>query len=292
MNPSSSIQHATEIGCGHIVVTRPRAQLQGLVDLLVRQVLAAGHKHKVLGLPLLEIEPLGDASLAQQLYEDLGRSDLTIFVSPNAVISAKSLLNAHQLDWPKVAHLAVVGGGTEQSIKASGLVSDSLMKPAANSAWDSEGLWAVLNTPDISWGGKKVTFVKGLGGRPWLMDQLTQQGAEVHGFEVYQRTPLSVTDAAWIKVAHLYQNEINRQFSDVEKPIWLLTSSEAVLQIPNSFEQLGIPVDALKQSKAICSHQRILEAAVKVGFGDVKLCDAGDLNLVDATLSWLENPKA
>lgn len=285
MKSSLSTDQAVTESRRFVIVTRPRAQLEGLINRLTQRVTEERLDCKILGLPLLEIEPLGDRSLAQNLSEGISSSDLVIFVSPNAVISAKALLDAHQYAWPQGCSVAVVGGGTEQSIKEQGLIPKELIKPAITSSWDSEGLWKVLNTPEKSWAGKRIVFVKGQGGRHWLMEQFTQRGAEVVTFEVYKRTPLLVTDSAWATVATCCQ-------SDQGQSIWVLTSSEAVLQIPNSLKKLGIPVDYLKQSKAICSHERIKQVALEVGFGDVKLCEAGDLNLVEATMILLKSPSA
>ena len=272
-------------GRSFVIVTRPRAQLKGLMDRLAQRIAEEKIDCELLGLPLLEIEPLGDSSLAKDLNEALSSADLIVFVSPNAVISAKDLLSANQYAWPQGCVVGVVGGGTEQSLKDSGLMPKELIKPAASSSWDSEGLWAALNASGKKWAGKRVTFVKGQGGRSWLMDQLTQQGAEVKAFEVYKRTALDTSDSAWAAVANIYKTTQNL-------PIWLLTSSEAVYQIPNSLEKLGLPIDSLKRSKSISSHQRIMQAAQEVRFGDVKLCEAGDLNLVDATIALLRSPNA
>lgn len=285
MNNSLSTGQSESQGRNCVIVTRPRAQLKGLMDRLAQRIVEEKLDCELLGLPLLEIEALGDSSLAKDLNEALSSADLIVFVSPNAVISAKDLLSANQYVWPQGCVVGVVGGGTEQSIKDSGLMPKELIKPAASSSWDSEGLWAALNTPGKKWAGKRVTFVKGRGGRPWLMDQLTQQGAQVQAFEVYRRTPLAISDSAWAAIANVYQATQNQ-------PIWLLTSSEAVYQIPNALEKLGLPIDSLKRSQSISSHHRIMQAAQEVGFGDVKLCEAGDLNLADATIALLRSTNA
>lgn len=255
------------------------------MDRLAQRIVEEKLDCELLGLPLLEIGALGDSSLAKDLNEALSSADLIVFVSPNAVISAKDLLSANQYAWPQGCVVGVVGGGTEQSIKDSGLMPKELIKPAASSSWDSEGLWAALNTSGKKWEGKRVAFVKGQGGRPWLMDQLTQQGAKVQAFEVYRRTALDTSDSAWAAVVNIYKTTQNL-------PIWLLTSSEAVYQIPNALERLGLPIDSLKRSQSISSHQRIMQAAQEVGFGDVKLCEAGDLNLADATIALLRSTNA
>lgn len=282
MKTLSSTEH---LGCSHLIVTRPRAQLAGLIERLAKRFAAEKLDCDILGLPLLEIEPLGDHVLAKELMDSLSSSDLIVFISPNAVISAKELLTANRFEWPAESRVAVVGGGTEQSLKDLGLKPKELIKPADTSSWDSEGLWEALAATNITWSGKRVTVVKGQGGRHWLMDQFTQHGAEVIAFEVYRRTPLSIADPAWGSVVELYQ-------SRSQQAAWLLTSSEAVYQIPGSLEKLGVSIDCLKNSKAICSHSRIKQAAQEIGFGDVKLCEAGDLNLAEAAITLIKGPKA
>lgn len=271
-----------------VVVTRPRRQLDELLIQLSESLVSKKLNAHVLGLPLLEIEPITDASLAKELVEKLQQSDLVIFVSPNAVYCAKDLLDAYGFTWPVDCRVAVVGGGTEQALKTSGISMRELIKPTQGTSWDSEGLWAALGQLKQSWQDSKVVFVKGVGGRNWLMDRFAQSGAKNEFIEVYKRSPLLTTDPAWQAVGQMYELQNRRASNSIQnqkqhKSIWLLTSSEAVLQIPDSLQKLGIPLDYLKNSHAICTHERIKQTALDIGFGDVKLCEAGDLNLVNAT---------
>lgn len=272
-----------------VVVTRPRKQLEDLLFQLTHGLEQASLKNPLLGLPLLEIEPISDANLSKDLLIGLEGADLIVFVSPNAVICAKDLLGKYGYAWPSNARVAVVGGGTEQAIRESGLLPKELIKPAQSSTWDSEGLWESLRLSKQSWSGAKVVFVKGLGGRHWLMDKFTQSGAIVEPIEVYKRVPLLTTDLAWSNFAKAYEYQKKQNLNqNYPQSIWLLTSSEAVLQIPNSLEKLGVSVDYLNKSQAICSHERIKQAALDIGFGAVKLCEPGDLNLVNATIELLD----
>lgn len=274
-----------------IVVTRPRKQLAGLIEQLAQGLNQKKLINSVVGLPLLEIEPIGDAVLAQYLFDSLQSADLIVFVSPNAVFEAKRLLQAFGHNWPTNCRVAVVGGGTEKAIKESGLLPSEIIKPANDSSWDSEGLWAALNSQERSWVGSKVVFIKGVGGRHWLSEKLEQAGATTIGIEVYKRVPLTLADPAWSEVEKAYKVANHHDQNAIPKALWLLTSSEAVQQIQSAFEKLGIPTEYLQQSNAICTHLRIRQAALEVGFGDVKLCDAGDLNLVNETIAILSNLK-
>ena len=268
----------------YVVVTRPRHQLAGLVASLDEAVAHAEIKPPIiLGLPLLEIESLQSLLLAQNLQQALLQSDLVIFVSPNAILTSEKLLIEHGYQWSVDLSIGVVGGGSQQALKNSQIKARQIYVPENPENWDSEGLWQVLQKQG-DWAHKRVTFIKGEGGRHWLIDTLKDAGATVGVFEVYRRTPLSTNDPTWQQVkAHALQSPP----SHLVRWLWLLTSSEAVLQIPQALSQLEIPLSFLGAASALCSHARIEEAAISLGFGNVILCQPGDEQLVKASMVFL-----
>ena len=282
LNPKMNQQTSIPVH-QYCVVTRPRHQLVGLMNSLD---MALAHSEMqppiILGLPLLEITPLQNLSLAQNLHEALVQSDLVIFVSPNAILTSEQLLFDHGYQWPIGLSVGVIGGGSQQALKNSRIKPSQIYCPESQASWDSEGLWQALQK-NGDWARSRVVFIKGEGGRHWLIDTFNKTGAIVDIFEVYRRTPLSINDPTWQQIkVHALQNPP----SDQVRWLWILTSSEAVLHIPQALSQLGIPLTFLSRACALCSHARIQEAAISLGFGNVILCQPGDDQLVKSSMAY------
>lgn len=259
----------------HIVLTRPAGQSMRLAEMLHQRL----PKLQQIQLPLLSIVPNEDPKDAQRLINLLPQIDLAIFVSPNAVECTMRMLKS---EWPKNVAIGVVGGGSILALKNHGMTSEAgyqIHAPAHAAEWDSEGLWKVLTQADSlnSWRNKKVLFLKGLGGRAWLSEQILMQGADIYSIETYRRIPLESDSPLWSNLAQ----------APASKSLCILTSSEATQHFAGTLEanpSWGMLWKA--EATFLCAHPRIAEVARQLGFKKVDGCLAGDDNLLIQIEHW------
>lgn len=270
-----------------IVITRPSGQAQQLSEALISSLLNSDINKedlpKIISLPLLTIVPRNDEALEQRITCALKNTDLTIFISPNAIECVMRLLHKSWQDYSeKPIPIGVMGGSSQQALRHHGIGMEGfptpVLIPQHNDQWDSEGLWAELQKLNWDWSKRKVIIFKGEGGRDWLADTLKAVGASVESVAVYSRVPLDIDSPVW-EIIHKI---------DFSQSLWLLTSSEAVRYlgtvIKDQFPQ------TLNRASAICPHHNIADAAGKIGFGEVFTCEPGDTALINATKVWLDSP--
>ena len=277
-----------------IIVTRPADQARQLIKLLSASLkndalVKFGKQDlpQILSLPLLTIVPKGDEprdaqtdSLTDYIATALKDADLAIFVSPNAIECTMRLLGRSWQEFSKKnIPIGVMGGSSKFALQHHGIglekIPTTILLPETNEHWDSEGLWKELQSLDWNWSERKVVIFKGDGGRDWLADTLVASGATVKAISVYARAPLDIDSSAWDAIHKI----------DFAQSLWLLTSSEAVRYlgevINDQFTQ------TLLSASAICPHQNIGEAAKRIGFGKVFMCEPGDDALIKASQVWL-----
>jgi uroporphyrinogen-III synthase len=129
-------------------------------------------------LPALEIRPSGEQRLLSARLGDLGRFDLIVFVSANAV-----RFGAHLLAQRRDLKLAAVGAATMRALNQAGY--RVAITPQDGS--DSEALLAHPQLQNVA--GRQVLLVKGVGGRELLAAELAARGASVVPADVYERRP-------------------------------------------------------------------------------------------------------
>ena len=157
-----------------ILVTRPRAQAEGLARLIEG---AGGQAHL---LPAIEIEDVPPPAALGRLQE----FDLAIFVSPTAV--AKALPHVRQL--PRAA---AVGAGTRRELEKRGVTG--VIAPTTGA--DSEALLALPELGLVK--GKRIAILRGDGGRALLGETLTARGARVEHVTCYRRLRPQAPARAW-----------------------------------------------------------------------------------------------
>lgn len=229
-----------------LIVTRPRPQCAAwLARLAALGVDAAA-------LPLIEILPARDTAQVDAAWAALGRVDLAVFVSPNAV--EHFFAHAGGAAWPAPTLAACVGPGSAQALAEQGVPAALIVQPAADAAsLDSEHLWEQLS-PRRDWAGARVLLLRGDGGREWLAERLAEAGAHVEAVTVYHRAPPQFSDAE--------QGLLGAAQADPMRFVWLFSSAEAVANLH------GL---RLEGQRAIATHQRIAEAARAAGFHPVVL---------------------
>jgi uroporphyrinogen-III synthase len=240
----------------HILVTRPPHQAGELAE----KIRAAGGKPYLF--PVLEIQDISDPRPLLELIERLDEFYLAIFVSPNAVNKAMSVICAKRALPPELK-IATVGQGTAKTLQRFGV--SGVIVPAAR--FDSEALLDMAELNPIKVAGKRVIIFRGDSGRELLGETLTKRGAFVEYAECYRRirpkAEVAPLLAAWTR------GEMNAV---------TVTSSEG---LRNLWEMVG---DAgrtwLESTPLFVSHERIAGTAQELGFKRVIATAAGDDGLV------------
>jgi len=240
---------------------------------------------EVLGLPLLEIVPDINESLAKELYQGLLEAQWLSFVSPNAFLAADQLLKTFHFDWPTHLKLALIGGGTEKTIMESRFKPAFIVKPANEEQWDSEGLWSQLFAQEESWEGIRVLIVRGDTGRDWLASRLESEKADVRLISIYKRKNLDLNDEYWQNFLKMWGNlPLSGTVNESKPLIWVMSSSLACQYLSQTLMTLGLKEVILSQSAALTTHEKIAQTAKDIGFSRV-------LNILPGQESILQNIK-
>lgn len=234
-----------------VLVTRPAAQAAEWVGRLRAAGLDAD------ALPLIGIDAPADAAPVDAAWAGLAGQRLVVFVSPNAV-ERFFARRPPGVDWPAATLAGSPGPGTTRALAALGVPAAQTVAPRADAAqFDSESLWAELSARD--WHRRRVTIVRGDGGREWLADTLRAAGAEVSLLSAYRRAP-PVFDAA-------QRRRLADALAAPEAHLWFFSSSEAIDHLARA-----APGAAWRAARAIGTHPRIVERAQRLGVGEVRAC--------------------
>ncbi len=151
-----------------VLVTRPEHQADALASAIEDE------GGEAIRFPVIEIEPY-DAVDVNRSLEALPASDITIFISTNAVIFGLPYANGDD------TAIAVIGPGTRSAVESAGRQVDII--PAQG--FDSEHLLTEAELQDVA--GKNIRIIRGDSGRELLADTLRERGATVHYLPVYRR---------------------------------------------------------------------------------------------------------
>lgn len=172
-----------------VVVTRPRAQAQELVEAIA----AAGGR--ALLFPLLDIQPAADPAALRAALSRLEDYRFAVFISPNAVEYAWPAIG--ERGWPASLSAVAVGQGTVRALARHGVAPCI----APTERFDSE---ALLDLPELAAervAGQGVLILRGDGGRELLADTLRERGARVDCVTCYRRAgppeDIALLLAAW-----------------------------------------------------------------------------------------------
>lgn len=234
-----------------LIVTRPQAQAQALVDELRAAAVDA------VALPLIDIVPAADARPLHQAWRDLPGYALLMFVSANAVQHFMRL-RPPGAAWPPQLLAGSTGPGTSAALRDAGAPADRLVEPGGE-VFDSEALWQQLRGRD--WQGRRVLVVRGEGGRDWLAEQLRERGATVDFVAAYARRPPRLDAGA--------RALLDAALAQPHRHLWCFSSSEAVANLAR-----WAPQADWRQAAAAAPHPRIAAALQQLGFGSVRLAPA------------------
>jgi uroporphyrinogen-III synthase len=255
------------MSAGYVVVTRPLAQARPFAD----RVAALGRN--VVVFPLLDIQPLDDATPLRDALAGLRNYAMVAFVSPNAIDAVFSILS----DWPREVAIAVMGNGSRQVLARYGVTEPNavIYSPSDPKRTDSETLVQALDLSSVR--GARVLIIRGENGREFLADALRAAGAEVTQVPAYRRQAPEMNDECRTRLTALLDS-VND---------WVITSSEALHHLVSMAHEVcgESAVVKLQQQHIVCPHARIRETAGKLGFVHIVLTGSGDEQLLAALQS-------
>lgn len=250
-----------------VIVTRPADEAASWVDALRQR------GWPVLALPLIGIgAPRDPEALAalQRARAQWRTFDALMFVSAAAVqhffadSAALAGTGGHTRFWAP-------GPGTARALgtalTAHGIDAARIDAPPATSPqFDSEHLWPVVASQMGA--GKRLLVVRGASldadgqaqggiagsGREWLMARCRERGAGVEACVAYARSV-----PAWSEAQRAQALAATGADS-----LWLFSSSEALSHLRSL-----LPGTDWSAARALCTHERIAQAARDTGFGQV-----------------------
>ncbi|MGM9428004.1 uroporphyrinogen-III synthase [Hydrogenophaga sp. MI9] len=251
-----------------VFVTRPRDEGSAWVDALRERGWPA------LSLPLIDIgaprDPAALAALAQARV-DWPEKDALMFVSAAAVqhfFAERPTAFRHS---GSRTRFWSPGPGTARALARAlaplGVAASRIDAPPADAAqFDSEHLWPVVEAQVHP--GLRLLVVRGAStsadgeaaggatgsGREWLLDRCREKGALVERCVAYERHAPRWSDAQ--RAEALAGTEADS--------LWLFSSSEAVAHLV-----AALPAADWSHAQALCTHERIAQAARDAGFGSV-----------------------
>lgn len=246
-----------------VLVTRPTHQ----TAVLGQAIHAAGGTP--FAFPALAVEAVAQDELRVPLTW-LGESDIAIFVSPNAAQFGMTTIRAGGA-LPDACVVFAVGPGTARALQAQGV--DEVIVPDGQ---DSEALLALPQLQAVAVAGKRVTIVRGVGGRALLAETLRQRGARVDFMECYRRLRPQA-DAASL-LAHWQAGGIDAV---------TVASAETLHNLAALLGEAGIPL--LTSTPLFAPHEKIAGAARRFGIAQVITTPGGDDGLVDGLVNWFRN---
>lgn len=248
------------LGGLNVLITRPEEQANALAEAIQQ---AHG---RPIRFPAMEILGPPDKKAAKAALADLTGIDLLIFISANAVRYAFPLMPDNI---PLNLSVAAIGQATANALDEIGLEPTLVPDQQLN----SEGLLALTEMQQVT--GKRITIVRGNGGREILKQTLEERDASVDYIEVYRR------QIPKRNPANLIANWPN--MVDV-----VTISSGEILQ--NLMGMLGDSGTALlKTTPILVASPRIAEQAADSGFNSIYVAESAlDQDILRALCEMVE----
>lgn len=248
----------------NIVITRPAGQATHLAEALI----ALGAQPVLF--PVLAIEDVADETTILDAAIRLDSYDWAVFVSPNAVEKALSVILARR-SWPATVRVATVGKSSERALAAHGITHVI----APQQRFDSEALLALPEFAEVA--GSRVVIFRGDGGRDLFGDTLRSRGATVDYVACYRRVKPALDPAPLLKL-----------WSEGRLDAMTVTSSEGLRNLWEMVGKLG--QGWLKNTPTFVPHARIAEQARALGLHHVILTGPADAGLLAGLTDYYSRP--
>lgn len=260
----SELSHHQELYGRHILVTRPTHQAKPLC----KRIENAGGQ--ALHLPLLEIIDPEDITEAVILLERLEDFNLAIFISPNAVLKATTLMDELHIRLPPRLKIAAIGKKTAITLGQEGYSADIIPE----NGFTSEDFLSLPQIQHVR--HKRIIIFRGIGGRELLGSTLIARGAEVEYVELYKRVKPDFKDP-----------KIKRTLSTEKIDLVLVTSAQAVQNLQELIKLSG--QSRLFNTPLLVGSDRMAKRAQHLGFSKINVAnDPSDDSMYIATLKWAQ----
>lgn len=254
VDPAPAADAAEAPDC--ILLTRPEAESRQLAQALRELPVDC------IVFPTLEIRPVEPDAAQIAVIDALERFDLAIFVSANAVRHGLALVRSRRT-WPEQARVAAVGVATARALEQAGF--DCVVSPTDGN--DSEALLAHPELRDPR--ARRILIVRGVGGREHLAATLRERGAQVEYLEAYRRA-IPERDPAPVRSA-LDQDRLRAIVAASAQGVRNLVTMAGPELTP-----------ALHHVPLLVHHPRIAQAAMQLGFRQVRVAPAQAAGLLTA----------
>lgn len=223
-----------------ILITRPTEQADTLSQLI------SSNDGVSIQLPTIQIRPLEKTKELLKDINDLKLSDFIIFVSRNAVkVAFDNFLN--NIEIFSSIKIVALGPGTMRELAARGF-KDIIYSNQA----DTEGLLMLKEIQDKRISGKKISIVRGVGGRELLARNLKERGANVKYIDIYKRS-----------LPHYDQTELDEVWCKKKPDIILVTSIDILDNLMILFKNYK---NELLDTPLVVISDRVSKYAKKNGF--------------------------
>ena len=245
-----------------ILVTRPAHQAEPLCRLITQ------HGGIPIRFPALEIANVEDTRRLHRQIQQLDKFDIAIFISPNAVNKAISLIKSIG-KWPNQIKIAAVGKSSAKALDSSGLIADIFPSLRFN----SEALLDLEEMHEVK--GKSIIIFRGEGGRELLADTLKNRGAKVEYAECYRR-----------RRPNADTSQIIEQWVNGKIKLVICTSNESLLNLHDMLNPLGR--QCLLNTAMVVFSERAANLAMQLGFKSRPLVtkQASDDEILNSILIW------
>jgi len=225
----------------HILVTRPAPFGEELCQLFVAQ------GDKAIYLPTLNIVNLPVSPELVKAIKNITEQDSLVFISPQAVLSSMPLLRQYCSVIPVTTQIIAMGEGTAKLLRKAGLRVDVY----PDKVYSSEELLNLFMLTAVA--GKKITLVRGEGGREILQQLLAESGAIVSHIVTYRRVMPEIDMQPYreLLATHPWQ-------------VTVCTSGESIKNLKQLFADAAWP--ALSVIPLIVVSERIKMLAEDLGF--------------------------
>ena len=249
-----------------VLITRPKGQEQELMRALTSSGWECFHQ------PLLTINAIeeGDNGFhdLKNKIMNIDLYDMVITVSSNASSLAYDWIDQYWPQLPVGIEWFAVGPSSASPLKPLNL---QIQLPQGN---HSEGLVALPELQSIQ--DKNILILRGVGGREYLAQTLTERGAKVSYAELYHRQAIDISDGRLSTL--LTKEQIHYA---------LVTSGEMAVQLAQ-----GLTNDALKNLHLLIPSERIKKILADMDmqkkFSQVNVCPLLDSGEIIRTLDSLQ----
>ena len=254
----------------NIVISRPKEQAAYLYN----EIYLKGDRPIIC--PFLQIVPASENSAeAARFLSQFYKLDDIIVISPTAAAVATKLLSGEAVIYFGQQRFFATGQATAKALLSSDFFQPLSMNQIIYPMFDSgaDALSSLSQLEKVA--HRKIGIIKGKGGPDTLQKTLTDRGAEVFTFDLYQRMPTDFITTDGEKLDVMLMNG--------EVDAIIITSSEAFRYYHEWIERSPLPAvlqHKIKKIPLVVNHENIRQLAESCGFYATVSTSAGNQAII------------